>query len=105
MRRSRAALVVGLLVVLLAFAYGTEHDATITVAGQRVHCGSAIPADWLVSGTPSGTAPPCHTVVQRARTGVFAAMGAGALLALIGWTALREPSAPRRAGRPEVRSA
>jgi hypothetical protein len=117
MRRSRAALVVGLLVVLVAFAYGVENRASTTVAGQRVDCGSAISASWLVSGTDStriavlvtasesDVMAACDTVVQRARIGVLSTMTAGALLALVGWTAMREGRGPRRAGRPEVRSA
>ena len=117
MLRSRAALAVGILVVLAAFAYGVEGRASATVAGQRVDCGSAIPGSWLLSGTDSApiaepvtteeraVAAACDTVVQRARIGVLSTMAAGALLALVGWTTMRESSAPRRAGRPEVRSA
>ena len=117
MRRSRAALVVGVLVVLVAFAYGVENRASTTVAGQRVDCGPAISASWLVPGTDStriavlltaaesDVMAACDAVVQRARIGVLSTMTAGALLALVGWTAMREPRAPRRAGRREVRSA
>ena len=65
MVRSRAALAVGLLVVLAAFAYGTEVGSSTTVAGSRVDCGPAISASWLVLAT----------------------MAAGALLALVGWSA------------------
>ena len=109
----------GLVLVLAAFAYGVEGTASTTVAGQDVDCGPAISASWLVSGTPDRmngagldtrgaerrAADPCRPVVQRARAGVLSTIAAGALLALLGWTALREPSAPRRAGRTEVRPA
>ena len=115
MRRSRAALVAGLLVVLATFAYGVETTASTVVAGQDVNCGPVISASWLVSGTPDRmngagfdtrsaerrAADPCRPVIQRARAGVLSAMAAGALLALVGWTALREPRTPRRVGRPE----
>lgn len=110
MRRWRAALVVGLLVVLAAFAYGVESSRSTTVAGQQVTCGAAISSDWLV---PQGTlstevatsadqrrrSAACDTVVQRARIGVLSTMAAGALLALVGWTAMREPRVVRRAGQ------
>ena len=117
MRRSQAALVVGLFVVLAAFAYGVEGQASTTVAGQRVDCASAISGSWLLSGTdyPRIAEPAtseerramvaCDAAVQRARIGVLSTMAAGGLLALVGWTAMRGPSVPRRAGRPEVRSA
>ena len=115
MRRSRAALVVGLLVVLAAFAYGTETRAEGTLDGRRLDCGPAISASWLVSGTPdtyiaTGTdagaaAEVCGPLVESARAGVLGMMGAGALLAALGWTSLSRGRAPRRAGRPEVRSA
>ena len=106
----------GLLIVLAAFAYGVEATTSTTVAGTDVGCGPAISASWLVSGTDdTRLAPPtaaerqaesaCDPVVQRARAGVLSTMAAGALLALVGWTALREPREPRHAGRPEVRSA
>lgn len=108
----------GLLVVLAAFAYGVESTASTTVAGQAVDCGPAISASWLVAGTPDRTydgelsttdtdrrtADACAPAVQRARSGVLSTMAAGALLALLGWTALRGPRTPRRVGRPEVRS-
>src|SRR5690242_452832 len=103
MLRSRAALAAGILVVLAAFAYGVEATSSTTVGGQQVSCGPAISASWLVSGTPGGPSPACGPVVQRARVGVLSTMAAGALLALVGWTALLEPREPRHVGRPEVR--
>lgn len=114
MVRSRAALTVGLLIVLAAFAYGTEITSSTTVEGSRADCGPTISASWLVAGTPDATsgaslattsaerrhAAACGPVVQRGRAGVLATMAAGALLALVGWSAHREPralSADRRA--------
>ena len=101
MLRARAALAVGILVVLLAFAWGTENGTSTTVDGQHVDCGPAISASWLVSGTPGGApaGSPCRPVIQRAQAGVLSTMAAGALLALVGWTAHREP---RVRARPEV---
>ena len=100
MRRSRVALVVGCLVVLVAFAYGVENRSSTTVAGQRVDCGAAISASWLVSGTPDGSSAACDPVVRRARIGVLSTMGAGALVALVGWTAMRGPRTPVSGARP-----
>ncbi len=105
MLRARAALAVGVLVVLAAFAWGTENDTSATIAGQEVDCGYAISASWLLSGTSIPTsggevattvderrvAAGCDAAVQRARAGVLSTMAAGALLALVGWTAHREP--------------
>ena len=107
MVRSRAALTVGLLIVLTAFAYGTEITSSTTVAGSRADCGPAISASWLVAGSPDATsgaslatasglrrhAAACDPVLQRARAGVLATMAAGALVALVGWSAHREPRA------------
>ncbi len=108
MVRSRAALTVGLLIVLAAFAYGTEITSSTTVEGSRADCGPTISASWLVAGTPdatsgaslatslrpnAGTRQPADPVVQRGRAGVLATMAAGALLALVGWSAHREPRA------------
>jgi hypothetical protein len=113
MVRSRAALTAGLLFVLAAFAYGTEITSSATVAGARTDCGPAISASWLVAGTPDTTsdagraitagerrlAAACGPVVQQARAGVLATMAAGALLALVGWSAHREPPERTRAER------
>ena len=109
----------GLVVVLAAFAHGVESTATTTVAGRDVDCGPPISASWLVAGTPDRTygAGPgttgadrrfeaaCGPEVRRARAGVLSTMAAGALLALLGWTALRGmPEAPPLSGeRPRPR--
>ena len=93
----------GLLVVLGTFAYGVEVTASTTVAGERIYCGPAISQSWLVSGTPGGAVPACEQVVQRARVGVLSTMAAGGLLALLGWTALREPREPVSGERPRPR--
>lgn len=105
MLRARAALAVGILVVLAAFAWGTENDTAAMVADKNLDCGPAISASWLVAGTPDRTsggevattvderrvAAGCGAAVQRARAGVLSTMAAGALLALVGWTAHRDP--------------
>ena len=87
--------------MLAAFAWGTENNTSATVAGQNVDCGPPILASWLVAGTddtgPSGTAADrrrdaaCEQVVQRAQKGMLSTMAAGALLALVGWTAYSQP--------------
>jgi hypothetical protein len=107
--RAGAALAAGLLVVLAAFAWGTENETSTVLAGRTTDCGPAISASWLVAGTPDTTsgdgrlAEACRPVVQRARVGVLATMAAGALLALVGWSAHHEPYGRRRVGRHEVR--
>lgn len=82
----RAALTAGLLVLLVAFAVGTERELTTSVEGRSESCGAAIPVSWLVSGTPDHPRPACGPVVGRSRVLVLTAMGAGGLLALVGWT-------------------
>ena len=108
MDRPRAALAAGVLIVLAAFAYGTEVSSSTTVDGVRADCGAAISASWLVGGFPDAASEAgltttaserrrtaaCDSQVQRARTGVLATMAAGALLALVGWSAPRQPRAP-----------
>ncbi|RYC14742.1 hypothetical protein [Nocardioides zhouii] len=118
MDRARAALAAGILIVLAAFAYGTEVSSSTTVDGVRADCGSAISASWLVSGTGDEAFDvvgsetraderrhaACGAVVQRARTGVLATMAAGALLALVGWSSYQQPRERPRSPRPQVAS-
>lgn len=83
---ARAALTGGLLVLLATFAVGTERELTTTVDGRTESCGAAIPVSWLVAGTPDHRSPACAPVVGRSRVLVLTGMGAGGLLALVGWT-------------------
>lgn len=98
---AKAALVGGLLLLVAAFAVGTEHELRTSVAGQVQDCGPSISASWLVSGTPDLTRPGsaatdgdrrvaalCGPVVGESRLMVMTLMGAGGLLALAGWTAI-----------------
>ena len=102
----------GLLVVVAAFATGTERQLSVSVAGEAHDCGPSISASWLVPGTPDPGRPDsaagrgeqrvaavCGSVVRESQVLVLTLMGAGALLALAGWTALRVP----RAQPPSVR--
>jgi hypothetical protein len=99
---ARAALVGGLLVIVAAFAVGTEHTTSTVVMGRTLDCGPAISASWLVSGTPDRTTSPatatgdekrvdaaCGPVVRQSRVLVLTSLGVGGLLALLGWTPLR----------------
>lgn len=89
----------GLLVVLLAFSVGTEHQRSTHVAGRTHDCGAAISASWLVSGTPDaartrgpapdarpGEAAACGRVIRQSRVQLLTTMGMGGLIALVGWT-------------------
>jgi hypothetical protein len=89
---ARGALVSGLLVLLAAFAVGTEVDRSTVVAGQSYDCGAAIPASWLVSGTPGSAPAACGPVIRQSRVLVMGAMGVGGLVALVGWSAVRRRS-------------
>ena len=86
---ARIALVSGLLLLLAAFAVGTEQQRSTVVDGQTLRCGPAIPASWLVSGTPAGAPAACGSVIQQSRWVLGTAMGVGGLLVLVGWTAPR----------------
>jgi len=106
MKWAQAALAGGLLVLLAAFAIGTEHDLSTSVMGQTRECGPAISASWLVSGSPdkagpglvgTGPATACGPTIRTSRVLVLTVMGAGGLLALVGWTAMstRREDVPR----------
>ena len=101
MIRAKVALAVGVLVVLGIFMLGTEKQWSTEVEGQSYDCGPAIGASWLMSGTR--TPPPaddrvvasaCGAVVDRSRVVVLTTMGAGGLLALVGWCALASRRRP-----------
>lgn len=103
---AKVALVSGVLVVLAAFAVGTEVSRTATVDDHVQSCGSAISPSWLVPGTPDLSTTPaaagspderamaaaCAPVIRESRTWVLTAMGFGALLALGGFSAVRQPA-------------
>lgn len=107
---AKAALTGGLLVLLATFAIGTEDELSTSVTGQTQDCGPSISASWLVSGTPDQAQPgsavtddeqraaiACGPVVREARVRMLTIMGAGGLLALVGWTAIstRREAVPR----------
>ncbi|WP_310526791.1 hypothetical protein [Nocardioides sp.] len=98
---AKAALAGGLLVLLAAFATGTENQLSASVMGQAQDCGPSISASWLVSGTPDQaqpgsaatdderrTAASCGPAIHESRVLIVTIMGMGCLLALIGWTAI-----------------
>ena len=86
---ARVAIVGGLLVLVAAFAFGTEARSSTVVAGQTYDCGAASSASWLVSGTPDLAPAACEPVNRQSRLLVVGAMGLGGLLALGGWAAVR----------------
>ena len=95
MVRAKVALAVGVLVVLGMFMLGTEKQWSTEVEGQSYDCGPAIGASWLMSGTRTPApaedrrvASACGAVIDGSRVVVLATMGAGGLLAPIGWGAL-----------------
>lgn len=93
----------GLLLVVAAFAIGTEKQLSASVMGQTQECGPSISASWLVSGTPDPrtepgsaatdverrTAAACSLVVRQSRVLIVTAIGMGGLIALAGWSAIR----------------
>ena len=98
---ARAALTGGLLVLLATFGIGTENELSTSVMGQNQHCGTSIPASWLMSGSPDEAqrlsvatddekraATACAPVVRESRVLMLTIMGVGGLLALVGWTAI-----------------
>jgi hypothetical protein len=97
---AKAALAGGLLVLLAAFATGTENTLSTTVIGQTQDCGPSIPGSWLMSGTdqaPALTAPTsderrvaaaCSPVLRESRVPLLTILGVGGLLVLVGWTAV-----------------
>jgi hypothetical protein len=93
---TRIARVSGLLVLLAAFAVGTEQHRSTVVDGQRQDCGAAISASWLVSGTPDRAPAACGPVITESRVLLGAAMGAGGLLALVGLTSIRRRAETER---------
>jgi hypothetical protein len=113
---ARAALAGGLLVLVTAFAIGTENKLTTSVMGQTQDCGPSISPSWLVSGTPDRTQPAsgatnderrlaavCSPVIHKSRVLIVTMSGFGCLLALVGVSAIRsrgEP-APRTAMRAD----
>jgi hypothetical protein len=97
---AKVSLVGGLLVLVAAFAIGTENGLSASVMGQTHDCGPSLSASWLVSGTPDQAQPgstatgdeqsaasACRPVIHESRVWTLTIMGAGALLALVGWTA------------------
>ena len=111
---AKAALASGLLVVVAAFAIGTENQLSTSVMGRTQDCGPAISASWLVSGTPDPTQPgsarttderravaACRPVVHQSRLLVVTVIGSGLLLALVGGSAIRaRGDAPPRTVTP-----
>ena len=106
----KVALAGGLLLLAAAFAVGTENQLSTSVMGQTQHCGTAIPASWLMSGSDDKAQPgsvatddekraetACGPVVHESQVLVFTIMGVGGLLALVGWTAIstRREAVPR----------
>jgi hypothetical protein len=105
---ARVALAGGLCLLALAFAFGTEDQRSASVLGQNYDCGATISASWLVPGTPDQTLNPgpgataeqrrassaCSPVIHQARVMILTTMAVACLLALIGWTALREQAEP-----------
>lgn len=93
---AKVALAGGLMILCAAFAAGTEQQRSVSVMGQHLECGPSISASWLVSGTPDRAPAACSPVIHRSRVLILTAMGAGGLVALIGWTAIRERQQPAR---------
>jgi hypothetical protein len=106
MRWAKIAVVLGSLLVVAAFCFGTSAPFTTTVAGDTYRCGEVIGSNWLVSGQPVIKGPDNRTTAERrlhARIGsgcapleqaarwlFWSGIVLGGLALLTGWTALRE---------------
>ena len=97
----------GVLVLLGAFAVGTENELSTSVAGQAQACGPSISASWLVPGTPDRTSPGpaatsndrrtaavCGPVVHESRLLIVTILGLGCLLVLVGSGVVRARGLP-----------
>lgn len=99
--------------VLLAAGFGLAVDPVEARAGQQTFsCATAIPLSWLESGaTPvpaaSGTGTvtkqevkvECGAATDRRRALVWFSLSLGSLVALVGWTTLRESGRRRLEAR------
>jgi hypothetical protein len=98
--------VCGLVALAVAFGVGVESTSSTVVAGHRYGCGTVIPASWLVAGSPTlVTATPstdlgrrvataCGRELQHDRTVLWVLVVLGGVVAVAGWTALRERRPP-----------
>ena len=99
MLRARLVLAVGVLLWTGGFALGTE-PRSVVVGGHLSSCGSPLPMSWLVpgatgpaegeSGATAGERRACSGSIAEGRWLSGGALGLGALLGLVGWTAGRE---------------
>ena len=87
----------GLVLLATAFAWGTAPQGAV-VDGDRVTCDAVVPSSWLVPGAAAVTGPgatraerqACAAAAAPVRWAVGGVIGLGALLVLVGWTAVRE---------------
>lgn len=107
MNWARSALAAGLLVLCAGFGLGVQ-PVSASLEGQTFSCGTALPTSWLVSGSraPASTLlepqqQACAAELREARALAWSLLGVGAVLGLVGWTAVREqgPTTPVRPGQ------
>ena len=112
MRWAQAAVICG--VVLLAFGFGLGVEPVEARVGQQAFsCATAIPLSWLDSGATavlaaSGTDTvtkqqvkvECGAATDRRRTLAWSTLSVGFLVALVGWTTLRESGRRGLEARP-----
>jgi hypothetical protein len=108
-RWAEAGVVLGLLLLALGFGVGIE-PVSVSAAGQSYDCGSSIPTSWFAGGSPTVVVPArsyavkarCGSALRGDRWLTWGLIGSGSLVALAGWTALRE-AADGRPGSGRVR--
>ena len=99
---AKAAIALGIALLAVGFGVGVE-PTHASLDERQLVCASAIPVSWLAPGTraePASQSAPtpqerradarCGSVVHRTRWLTWGVLGLGGLVAVAGWTALRE---------------
>lgn len=91
---TRGAVVLGLLLLLAGFAVGVA-PRTVDAGGQQVRCGTVLLAAAPAASSADDSARAgrddrCADATALARKVTWGLVAAGVLVALVGWTALRE---------------
>lgn len=110
-RWAQGAVICGAVLLAAGFGLGVE-PAEARLGQQAYSCATAIPLSWLEPGAPavpaaSGTDTvtkqqvkvECGAATDRRRTLAWSTLSVGFLVALVGWTTLRESGRRRLEAR------